>query len=429
MNNWWVIWIESNLTFSLLFGFYWLFLRNLTFYKLNRVWLLAIIPLSILIPQIDVFPYGLEQYLTQNVDIYVAHENELIVDSSSERTQEGVSINWSEISFRLYSFVSTSVLLVFIMQLLKLLNLKRRLSITRKEKYTFVFLPEGSASFSFFNNIFIPHSYFLNGQFDPVVEHEKVHAKQKHSLDLLLAECFKACMWLNPLVYIMSKEIKTIHEYLVDEELLKKQVDLHDYVDMLMNHVFAKNIPSLVNGFKGSILKKRIIMMTSNPSKKYNKWLYLGILPMVLVLIFAFGSNGDQKDHVPMISPVKQGGEVKITSGFGMRRHPISKERKMHTGVDLKAPIGTPVFATANGIVIKKDIQPDGYGKMIVVQHGKTYQTVYSQLSAFNVEAGDKVEQGQKIGAVGSSGRSTGPHLHYEVIKDGKKVNPQEYFQ
>ncbi len=127
----------------------------------------------------------------------------------------------------------------------------------------------------------------------------------------------------------------------------------------------------------------------------------------------------------PSRFPLDQGHE--ITSGFGMRFHPLLRKKKMHRGIDLKATIGTPVYATADG-VIEKVVTHNAYGKMIVLKHDENYQTLYAQLSTFEVKKGAAVKKGTLIGRVGSSGLSTAPHLHYEVLKDGKPVNPEKYF-
>ena len=123
----------------------------------------------------------------------------------------------------------------------------------------------------------------------------------------------------------------------------------------------------------------------------------------------------------PSIMPL---GNFKITSPFGERVHPISKKRQHHKGIDLKATIGTPVMATADGTVIKLEEQPQGYGKFVVIAHADNYQTKYAQLSEFKVALGDKVKMGHIIGLVGSSGASTAPHLHYEVIRDDHAIDP-----
>jgi len=111
-----------------------------------------------------------------------------------------------------------------------------------------------------------------------------------------------------------------------------------------------------------------------------------------------------------------------------MRMHPIYKVRKMHWGTDVSLPIGSPVYATGDGEIIATFTRFNGYGKYIKINHGFGYQTLYAHLSQFLVKPGQKVKRGQVIGYSGNSGASTGPHLHYEVIENGKKVNPVNYF-
>ena len=140
----------------------------------------------------------------------------------------------------------------------------------------------------------------------------------------------------------------------------------------------------------------------------------------------AVATNVDFNDP-PSIKPIE--GNFKINSGFGKRMHPLFKRMKFHSGIDFKAPIGTPVLATADGEVsISKNDKNQGHGKHIVLQHDDEFKTMYSHLSKLNVNVGDKIKKGDVIGLVGTTGVSTAPHLHYEVIKDGKKVDPIEYF-
>jgi len=107
--------------------------------------------------------------------------------------------------------------------------------------------------------------------------------------------------------------------------------------------------------------------------------------------------------------------------------HPIYKVEKMHTGTDFRAPMGTPVLATSDGEIIKAKKQSTGYGNLILIKHDTIYQSLYAQLSEINVKVGQLVKKGDVIGKVGSSGASTGPHLHYEVIENGKKVDPENF--
>lgn len=126
----------------------------------------------------------------------------------------------------------------------------------------------------------------------------------------------------------------------------------------------------------------------------------------------------------PNIAPIN--GKLSITSGFGMRIHPVFKEEKMHKGIDIKAPIGTPVQATSDGTVVTAEFNKF-YGKYIVIKHDEQYQTLYAHLSKINVQAGQTIQKGDIIGAVGNTGPSPDPHLHYEVIKDGKYEDPEGY--
>ena len=119
---------------------------------------------------------------------------------------------------------------------------------------------------------------------------------------------------------------------------------------------------------------------------------------------------------------------ITLTSGFGMREHPILGGRRKHDGVDLAAPIGTPIYATADGVVGKASWF-GGYGLCVEIEHGGDLETRYGHMSRLNVAEGQTVRKGDVIGFVGSTGRSTGPHLHYEVRVDGVAVNPIPYMQ
>jgi murein DD-endopeptidase MepM/ murein hydrolase activator NlpD len=131
---------------------------------------------------------------------------------------------------------------------------------------------------------------------------------------------------------------------------------------------------------------------------------------------------------MPAIQPIDNKQLKGIVSGFGMRIHPIYKTMHMHTGIDFAAPIGTPVYATGDGVIEKADNMEEGYGNHVVINHGFGYETLYGHLSRIACTVGEKVKRGQIIGYVGSTGLSTGDHLHYEVIKNGVKVNPISYF-
>ena len=137
-----------------------------------------------------------------------------------------------------------------------------------------------------------------------------------------------------------------------------------------------------------------------------------------------YDKNGKSVQKALMKSPING---ARLSSSFGMRKHPIDGYNKMHRGTDFAAPKGTPIMASGNGIV-KKAGWCGGGGNCVKIRHNSTYETVYAHMSKFarGIKNGVRVKQGQTIGYVGSTGKSTGPHLHYEVIVNGKKVNSQK---
>lgn len=131
---------------------------------------------------------------------------------------------------------------------------------------------------------------------------------------------------------------------------------------------------------------------------------------------------------IPAIQPISNKSLIALASGFGMRIHPIYKVKKLHTGVDFAAQIGTPIYATADGVVDQLEVNFSGYGKSIILDHGFGYRTRYAHMHDFAVRQGQHVKRGELIGYVGDTGLSTAPHLHYEVFINGVVVNPIHYF-
>jgi|TARA_B110000914_G_scaffold214759_1_gene217965 murein DD-endopeptidase MepM/ murein hydrolase activator NlpD len=131
---------------------------------------------------------------------------------------------------------------------------------------------------------------------------------------------------------------------------------------------------------------------------------------------------------IPAIQPVANKDLKRMASGYGYRIHPIYKTRKFHWGMDFSAPRGTPVYATGNGKIEKVKRSRRGYGNQVKINHGFGYKTFYAHLEKYTVRKGQKVKRGDLIGYVGTSGISTAPHLHYEVIKGNRKLNPVYFY-
>lgn len=132
--------------------------------------------------------------------------------------------------------------------------------------------------------------------------------------------------------------------------------------------------------------------------------------------------------HTPAIQPVSNQDLSRIASGFGYRIDPVYKTVKMHAGLDFAAPQGTPIYATADGRISLAGNAGDGYGNHVIINHGYGYQTLYGHMVKVKGKVGQNVKRGEVIGWVGSTGKSTGPHCHYEVHKNGNKIDPVYFF-
>lgn len=139
-------------------------------------------------------------------------------------------------------------------------------------------------------------------------------------------------------------------------------------------------------------------------------------------------TRSDKLSHVPAVQPIHNHNLIRTASGFGMRMHPVYGVPKMHSGIDFTAKTGTDIYSTGDGVVenIKKSYT--GYGKHVIINHGFGYKTLYAHMSAFSVKKGQKVKRGDIIGKVGNTGTSTGSHLHYEVIRNNRKIDPANFF-
>jgi len=131
---------------------------------------------------------------------------------------------------------------------------------------------------------------------------------------------------------------------------------------------------------------------------------------------------------IPAIQPVNNVDLTRMASGFGYRTDPFTKVRKFHYGMDFTSPRGSPVYATGDGVVTRADNKAIGYGNHIVIDHGYGYESLYAHLYKYNVRPNQKVKRGDLIGFVGSTGRSEAPHLHYEIFKDGERINPINFY-
>lgn len=208
-----------------------------------------------------------------------------------------------------------------------------------------------------------------------------------------------------------------------------------DVADEMLDHLATCIELSMLNGctFESAILQARTALPSEtitqiNNTYKRNKLMKKvkrtsPIAALFMVLAVAISSQLISQEEKWQL-PITQSDITVMSSGFGLRNHPIQKTKKLHTGMDYVAPLGTPVKAVKTGIIKETVTNTTGYGNYIIVEHHDGSQSLYAQLNEIKVSVNDSVTGGSIIGTVGSSGTSTGPHLHFEMIKEGQKVNP-----
>ncbi|WP_291783433.1 M23 family metallopeptidase [Cecembia sp.] len=239
-----------------------------------------------------------------------------------------------------------------------------------------------------------------------------------------------------------NKELKFYYEFLEEEvgKMNQMLTDLQHRDDNLYRIIFetepvAKEIRQA--GIGGSdryrairekgINQEQLIISLHSKVDALKRQLYVQSVSYDEVTELALKKE-EYWASIPAIQPILNENLNLLASGFGMRIHPILKVRKMHQGVDFAAPKGTPIYATGDGVVTVVKTIFGGYGKYVEIDHGFGFVTRYAHMNDFAVKRGQKVKRGDQIGTVGNTGSSTGPHVHYEVIKDGRFVNPVNYF-
>lgn len=264
---------------SLFLAVYDFFLHKETFFKWNRVYLLATPLLSFLIPLIKFerlqqsIP---EEIIIQLPEIFLNPKVVLEQNISNETT-----FNYFQFIFILGIIFFTALFLIRFFKIIKLIYSN---NVIDKVNYKLVIITKIKSAFSFFNYIFINKQ--LNEQTElNIIQHELIHCKQKHTLDLLLFEVLKILMWFNPLVYIYQKRITLLHEYISDSEIVK-ETDKKIYFNTLLAETFSvENITFINQFYKQSFIKKRIVMLTKNKSHKINQLKYLLIAPLLIGML------------------------------------------------------------------------------------------------------------------------------------------------
>ncbi len=292
--------------------------------------------------------------------------------------------------------------------------------------------------------------------YDPdSLSYQKIQVKKRDTFKKLLVTIVGAIlfMFLGFLVFSpffespKEKEIKRQLEFVkLNEELHSKKIvqlekilsEIQDRDNNIYRLYFEVNpIPEEqrragfggINRYKaleGFDNSKMVIDVTKNMDI-LSKQLYVQSKSLDEIVKLAENKEG-LLAAMPAIQPVKNEDLTRMASGYGWRSDPFTKARKKHWGMDFTSPVGTPIYASGDGVVERADQNSSGYGKHIRIDHGFGFISLYAHMSKYNVRKGQKVKRGNLIGFVGNTGRSQGPHLHYEIIKNGVKINPIDFY-
>ena len=236
----------------------------------------------------------------------------------------------------------------------------------------------------------------------------------------------------------LELQYKSIQQQLVNTELVLDDIQKRD--DNIYRMIFGIDpIDSSIRkaGFGGANRYKQyegysysdLIIETRKNIDKLKKQLFIQSKSFDEVIDLA-KNKAEMLASIPAIQPISNDNLNRMASGFGMRIDPIYKTKKFHYGMDFSAPIGTPIYATGNGVVekIKRSRSKKDYGNYILINHGYDYQSFYAHLDKVLVSKGQKVKRGDLIGHVGNTGKSTAPHLHYEIRYKKQKINPVNFY-
>lgn len=255
---------------------------------------------------------------------------------------------------------------------------------------------------------------------------------------------FLAIMYLvpSPMESLMQKENKLLQtQYEVLSLRLNEALDVLDDIQQRDENLYraifqAESIPESIrkSGFGGSnryehlmtLSNPELVVSTTQKMDMLSKQLY--IQSNSLEELINLGKNQEERlKCIPAIQPISNKDLRRTASGYGFRIDPIYRTPKFHSGMDFSAKTGTEIYATGDGKVTYAAWK-QGYGNCIIIDHGYGYQTLYGHMSKYNARVGQKVKRGEIIGYVGNTGKSTGSHLHYEVIVHGKHDNPSKYY-
>ena len=295
MNNLFLYLFESGISLTLLYSIYWLFLKKDTFFNRNRIFLAVSILFSMIIPLINIQLAPGTDSFAQFIQL-----DEVLISPEMSRSFTSILLAKSVsllLVIYLLGFSFFSGILIF--RLYQIWNWIQKGESSSIGKIKIIRVRQNISPFSFFNWVFLPENHSAELENEEIINHEKVHIQQVHTLDLLVSELLIVFQWFNPIVWLYRFSFKEIHEYTADSLVLKKGTNLNNYQNLIMNQIFGIQFFPVGNNFNKSLIKKRIIMMTKSKSSKAANIKLLFMVPAILLLVLNFScSSSDDNMEV-----------------------------------------------------------------------------------------------------------------------------------
>lgn len=316
--------IESIISTAIFYLLFLFFLKNNTNYQFNRFYLITAAVLSTLIPLINLHSKSIEASFQElNLFSYSnfvprnIFDNDLSTNLTTAQTSTS-SFQIIDIVIGVYILFAFFIWLRILIGLVRLFNIYRKNPVQKKEHYSIVYFEKDYSPFSFFKYIFINHRYNNEEYFDTIIEHEKVHVFEKHSIDIILLEIISIIQWYNPFIWLIKNSIKEIHEFQADEKVIAQGFDSNSYFTFLLNKIVGIQAMDFANCFNKSLIKKRIMMMEKSKSRKTRLYKSLLVIPIALFLLaFTIDFNSDYKlGNEPNLSDYQTTTEDEIPEGW-----------------------------------------------------------------------------------------------------------------
>lgn len=471
--------VESLICSGLFLVLYrWMLAKKVSF-RICRAYLIVTMVLSVTIPIMDVPLYPSEnlarlgEWTVFSFDDFIAPVDEgtsMVAENQAvEMTEVAISdadSSMPAISLRtaltiLYVLIGLISLSLLVYNTIKIYRLRSKSKLTYEEDYTLAEHEDIKTPFSFIRTIFMGFNYEPQER-SQILTHEASHVRHRHSYERLFMSALRSVFWFNPFFWMAEKDLEEVQEWEADKDVLDEGWNLKTYRTTIFKQLFGYN-PDITCGLNHSLTKQRFIMMTQSHRGK-GTWIRLAAtLPVIAATFFAFGCGTKQAEKTEVSTNLTDGTEATYIDMCPPCDATVSNEfnaggaGRSHTGIDYVLNEGDPVYATADGEVsaITRD---DSNGLMLTLKHADGYETRYAHLSTvyiyteisfegpnvrykklgsiltdadhsdLTVTGGGKVYKGQLIGFAGSTGSATGPHLHFEVRKNGNPIDPSPLF-